>query len=108
MCCDLNNILKNNNQSIYRQLHYECGMLGQQIYIDCGARDYGACGLGCYCDDIILQKFGIDNKQEDAILVPLYAFCVGIPIDDGRYLPYEYESSMIDFVFEVIYAPQKK
>jgi SagB-type dehydrogenase family enzyme len=64
----------------YRRLFWECGVLGQALYMEAEAAGLRATGIGCYFDDLVHDLLGI----EDARLRDLYHFTVGGAVDDPR------------------------
>jgi len=64
----------------YPRLHWECGMIGQALYL--GAEESGlkGCGIGCFLDDVVHSLLGIKaSKYQD-----LYHFTVGMAVEDKR------------------------
>ncbi len=64
----------------YRHLHWECGMIGQVLYLGAEAHAIRGTGIGCFFDDAVHQLLGI----EDHSFQSLYHFTVGHPIEDTR------------------------
>ena len=65
---------------LYRHLYWECGMLGQVLYLGAEAHGLRGTGIGCYFDDAVHDLLGIrDNAFQS-----LYHFTVGHPVEDGR------------------------
>ena len=64
----------------YRRLHWEAGVVGQQLYLEAEASGIRATGIGCFFDDLTHRTFGIKG---DAFQV-LYHFTMGGAIDDVR------------------------
>jgi SagB-type dehydrogenase family enzyme len=64
----------------YRQLFWECGMLGHVLYLEAEAAGIRATGIGCYFDDEMHSLLGI----EDSVWQSLYHFTMGGPVDDRR------------------------
>ena len=64
----------------YRQLYWECGMIGQTLYLEAEAAGIRATGIGCFFDDEVHQLLGLRNEDWQS----LYHFTVGGPLDDGR------------------------
>jgi nitroreductase len=64
----------------YRRLFWECGMVGQALYMEAEAAGLRATGIGCYFDDLVHDLLGI----EDTRLRALYHFTVGAAVDDPR------------------------
>ncbi|MGZ4955652.1 MAG: SagB/ThcOx family dehydrogenase [Methylobacter sp.] len=65
---------------LYRRLFWECGLIGQVLYLEAEAAGIRGTGIGCYFDDSVHEILGIkDNKFQS-----LYHFTVGEPRDDNR------------------------
>jgi SagB-type dehydrogenase family enzyme len=65
---------------IYRRLHWECGWIGQLLYLEAEALGLRATGIGCFFDDVVHEVLG----QRDASVQDLYHFTVGGPTEDPR------------------------
>ena len=65
---------------MYRRLHWECGLVGQLLYLEAEAHGMRGTGIGCYFDDVVHQLMGIDTSAFQS----LYHFTVGFPVDDSR------------------------
>ena len=64
----------------YRRLFWECGLLGQILYLEAEAAGVRGTGIGCFFDDAVHGVLGLtDNSWQS-----LYHFTVGEPLDDGR------------------------
>jgi len=64
----------------YRQLHWEAGLIGQSLYLESEAIGLRGTGIGCYFDDEVHEKLGLQGKKLQA----LYHFTVGLPLVDSR------------------------
>ncbi len=65
---------------MYRQLHWEAGMIGQILYIEAEAHDIRGTGIGCFFDDLVHNILGLtDSTYQD-----LYHFTVGESLEDKR------------------------
>lgn len=64
----------------YRRLFWECGLLGQILYLEAEAAGVRGTGIGCFFDDAV---HGVLALQDNA-WQSLYHFTVGQPLDDGR------------------------
>jgi nitroreductase len=64
----------------YRRLYWECGMIGQVLYLAAEAHGLRGTGIGCFFDDEVHRLLGIQDKSYQA----LYHFTVGHPIEDDR------------------------
>jgi SagB-type dehydrogenase family enzyme len=64
----------------YRQLYWECGMIGQVLYLGAEAHGIRGTGIGCFFDDPVHELLGIKDRAFQS----LYHFTVGHPIEDRR------------------------
>ena len=64
----------------YPRLFWECGLIGQVLYLDAEAAGLRGTGIGCYFDDPVHQLL----KLDDACYQSLYHFTVGGPLTDTR------------------------
>ena len=64
----------------YRRLHWEAGVVGQQLYLEAEASGIRATGIGCFFDDLTHRTFDI---KDDRFQV-LYHFTMGGALDDAR------------------------
>ncbi|MEO7320271.1 MAG: SagB/ThcOx family dehydrogenase [Nitrosospira sp.] len=64
----------------YRHLFWECGMLGQVLYLEAEAAGVRATGIGCFFDDEMHTLLGIEDRSWQS----LYHFTVGGAVDDPR------------------------
>ena len=74
----------------YRHLFWECGMLGQVLYLEAEAAGIRATGIGCFFDDEMHALLGIKDHSWQS----LYHFTMGGPVDDPRLSttpPYEFQ-----------------
>jgi SagB-type dehydrogenase family enzyme len=65
---------------LYRHLHWECGLIGQVLYLEAEAQGLRGTGIGCFFDVPVNQLLGI---PEDA-LQSLYHFTIGHSVEDRR------------------------
>ena len=73
----------------YRQLFWECGMLGHVLYLESEAAGVRSTGIGCYFDDEMHELLGIVGVAWQS----LYHFTTGGPVEDTRLStlpPYEF------------------
>lgn len=64
----------------YPRLYWECGMIGQALYLGAEVAGFRGCGMGCYFDDVVYEMLGLRGiKYQD-----LYHFAVGKALDDPR------------------------
>ncbi len=64
----------------YPRLYWECGMVGQALYLEAEAAGIRGTGIGCFFDDPVHALFGL----RDAAYQSLYHFTVGGPEEDTR------------------------
>ena len=64
----------------YPRLYWECGMIGQALYLSSEATGFQGCGIGCFFDDMVHRMLGLpDLGYQD-----LYHFTVGRALADTR------------------------
>ena len=66
--------------SVYRRLFWECGLIGQALYLEAGAHGVSATGIGCYFDDSMHALLGLADDTWQV----MYHFTVGQPTVDER------------------------
>jgi SagB-type dehydrogenase family enzyme len=74
----------------YRQLFWECGIIGQVLYLEAEAAGVRSTGIGCFFDD---EMHGLLGLSDDA-WQSLYHFTTGGAVDDPRLStlpPYAYQ-----------------
>ena len=64
----------------YRQLFWECGAIGQILYLEAEAAGVRGTGIGCFFDDSVHQILGITDDAWQS----LYHFTIGKPLEDSR------------------------
>lgn len=64
----------------YRRLFWECGLLGQILYLEAEAAGLRGTGIGCFFDDAVHGVLGLQDNAWQS----LYHFTVGQPLDDSR------------------------
>jgi SagB-type dehydrogenase family enzyme len=64
----------------YRRLFWECGMIGQILYLEAEAAGLRATGIGCFYDDPTHHLLGIRDHSCQS----LYHFTIGGPVEDRR------------------------
>ena len=64
----------------YRHLFWECGMLGQVLYLEAEAAGIRATGIGCFFDDEMHALLGITDREWQS----LYHFTAGGAVEDAR------------------------
>jgi SagB-type dehydrogenase family enzyme len=64
----------------YRRLYWECGLIGQVLYLEAEAAGVRGTGIGCFFDDSVHELLGLDGLSYQS----LYHFTVGHPVEDAR------------------------
>jgi len=64
----------------YRYLFWECGMIGQVLYLEAEAHGVRGTGIGCFFDEEVHRLFGLQTNDYQS----LYHFTVGVPVSDPR------------------------
>ena len=64
----------------YRRLFWECGVIGQVLYLEAEAASVRGTGIGCFFDDPVHDVLGLTGRAYQS----LYHFTVGGPIEDLR------------------------
>jgi len=68
------------NAHMYRRLFWECGMIGQVLYLEAEAHGVRSAGIGCFFDDPVHEILGLSGNDYQS----LYHFTVGGAVDDSR------------------------
>jgi hypothetical protein len=72
--------LRERGDWFYRRLFWECGLLGQVLYLEAEAAGGRATGIGCYYDDPVHDLLGLSGHAWQ----DLYHFSMGLPVEDPR------------------------
>ena len=64
----------------YRRLFWECGLIGQVLYLEAETAGVRGTGIGCYFDDSVHEILGF----KDNTFQSLYHFTIGKPLEDKR------------------------
>jgi SagB-type dehydrogenase family enzyme len=72
--------LRERGEWFYRRLFWECGLIGQVLYLEAEAAGGRATGIGCYYDDPVHTMLGLTGEAWQS----LYHFSMGVPVDDPR------------------------
>lgn len=72
--------LRNKGAWFYPFLYWECGTIGQMLYLGAEAAGLRGTGIGCYFDDGMHSILSIHNHQYQ----DLYHFTIGNPLEDVR------------------------
>ena len=69
----------------YRELYWECGAVGQVLYLEAEAAGIRATGIGCFFDDAMHRLLGLPPGGADPRpWQSLYHFTAGGAVDDRR------------------------
>lgn len=80
MLCEFDPALGRHGAWFYPRLFWECGLVGQILYLEAEALGIRATGIGCFFDQPAEQVFGLDTGRFRS----LYHFSAGGPVEDGR------------------------
>jgi hypothetical protein len=80
MIVEMDAALQRDGPSAYRKLFWECGMIGQMLYLEAEAEGIRGTGIGCFFDNFVHKTFGLT----DGVLQSFYHFTVGGPVEDKR------------------------
>ncbi|NPA53876.1 MAG: SagB/ThcOx family dehydrogenase [Aquificae bacterium] len=72
---------------LYRNIHWEAGLIGQVLYLEAEAQGIRGTGIGCFFDDAVHEILGFQDLKYQTI----YHFTVGGFLEDFRlksYPPY--------------------
>ena len=64
----------------YSRLYWECGVIGQALYLASEEAGFRGCGIGCFFDDMVHHMLGLSGMRYQ----DLYHFTVGKPLTDPR------------------------
>jgi len=64
----------------YPRLYWECGLIGQTLYLEATASGVAATGIGCFFDDPVHPMLGLKGNEYQS----LYHFTVGAAVEDSR------------------------
>lgn len=80
MLAEFDGPLGTDGASAYPRLFWECGLIGQMLYLEAEACGLRGTGIGCYFDDPVHDLIGLTGEAVQS----LYHFTVGGPVDDQR------------------------
>jgi hypothetical protein len=84
MLAELDAALASDGAPAYRHLFWECGLIGQVLYLEAEAWGARATGIGCFYDDPVHEVLGLTSAAIGRPLQSLYHFTVGAPVEDVR------------------------
>ena len=80
MLCNFSEQLQAHGAHRYKELYWECGAIGQQLYLEATSLGLSGTGIGCFLDDMMHGLLGIkDNRYQ-----VLYHFTIGRGNVDSR------------------------
>jgi hypothetical protein len=65
---------------LYKRLFWECGLIGQILYLEAEAAGVRGTGIGCFFDDAVHGVLGLKDQNWQS----LYHFTVGVALEDAR------------------------
>jgi len=80
MIARVESALRERGEWFYRRLFWECGMIGQVLYLAAEAAGARGTGIGCFYDDAVHGVLGLEGLAWQS----LYHFAMGMPVDDPR------------------------
>jgi hypothetical protein len=80
MLCNFSQQLLEFGAHRYKELYWECGAIGQQLYLEATSMGLSGTGIGCFLDDMMHDVLGIKNNNYQI----LYHFTVGRGYVDSR------------------------
>src|SRR5262249_61229328 len=80
MIAEFDRSLEQFGPAFYRQLFWESGVVGQQLYLEAEAEGARGTGIGCFYDDPVHEVLGLTGHTFQS----LYHFTVGLPVEDQR------------------------
>lgn len=80
MIARLDATLRERGEWMYRRLFWECGLIGQVLYLEAEAAGGRATGIGCFYDDPVHDILGLTGHAWQS----LYHFSMGAPLEDAR------------------------
>ena len=72
--------LRERGEWFYRRLFWECGLIGQVLYLEAEAAGARATGIGCYYDEPVHDLLGLSGHAWQSF----YHFSMGLPVEDTR------------------------
>jgi len=91
MLCPFSGEILEHDAHRYKELYWECGAIGQQLYLEATSIDFQATGIGCYLDDVFHNLLGLKSNKFQS----LYHFTIGKALVDKRVLTKElYENRL--------------
>jgi hypothetical protein len=80
MIARLESALRDRGPSFYKRLFWECGLIGQVLYLEAEVATSRATGIGCFYDNPVHEILGLSGHEWQS----LYHFSMGVPVEDSR------------------------
>jgi SagB-type dehydrogenase family enzyme len=80
MLVEFDNQIKTHGTHRYKELYWNCGAIGQQLYLEATSLHLSATGIGCFLDDVFHDVLGL----KDSSYQTLYHFTIGRGLVDSR------------------------
>ena len=80
MLCNFSEQLQKYGAHKYKELYWECGMIGQQLYLEATSLGLSGTGIGCFLDDMMHDVLGLRGNRFQV----LYHFTIGRGYVDSR------------------------
>ena len=80
MLCNFSEQLQSHGAHRYKELYWECGMIGQELYLESTSLGLSGTGIGCFLDDAMHGLLGLKNNTFQV----LYHFTIGRGNVDSR------------------------
>lgn len=80
MLCNFSEQLQTYGAHRYKELYWECGAIGQQLYLEATSMGLSGTGIGCFLDDMMHSLLGLKTNQFQS----LYHFTIGRGYVDSR------------------------
>jgi len=80
MLCNFSQQLQTYGAHRYKELYWECGMIGQELYLEATSLGLSGTGIGCFLDDMMHNLIGLKDNQFQI----LYHFTIGKGDVDSR------------------------
>jgi nitroreductase len=80
MIARLESAVRARGEWFYRRLFWECGVIGQVLYLEAEAAGVRGTGIGCFYDDAVHELLGLSGHEWQS----LYHFSIGMPVEDTR------------------------
>lgn len=80
MLVEFDALLERHGAWAYPRLYWNCGMVGQVLYLEAEALGLRGTGIGCYFDDALHGLLGLRGTRWQS----LYHFAIGAPVADAR------------------------